>query len=96
MPLAALTARANLRDDWGNNVPEDHEAGPPAGTNPRLGTVCDSIPIRHNGMPPMCASHTITVSAARHWPQRSSGAESSSATARITERMSNGFLRSAL
>ena len=44
----------------------------------------------------MCASHTIAVSAARHWPQRSSGSESASATARITERMSNGFLRSGL
>ena len=47
-------------------------------------------------MPPMWASHTIAVSAPRHCPQRSSGVESVSATARITERMSNGFLRSAL
>src|SRR5208283_3690116 len=96
LSLAALMARASLRDDWGNRVPDDHEEGPPAGTNPRRGTVWDSIPIRQTGIPPMWASHTIAVSAARHWRQRSSGAESASPTARITERMSNGFLRSGL
>ena len=96
MPLAPLIARAILRDDCGNSVPEVYDDGPPAGTNPRRATVWDSMPSRHTGMPPTCASHTIAVSAPRHWLQRSSGSESASATARITERMSNGFLRSAL
>ena len=32
LPLAALIARATLREDCGNSVPEVHEDGPSAGT----------------------------------------------------------------
>src|SRR5436190_7770929 len=44
LPLAALTARAVLREDCGNSVPELHEEGPSAGTNPRRISVRDSKP----------------------------------------------------
>src|SRR5437763_11507866 len=49
LPLAAFTARASLRDDWGNRVPDVHADGPPAGTNPCRVTVCDSTPSRQTG-----------------------------------------------
>jgi hypothetical protein len=48
------------------------------------------------GMPPTWVSHTIEVSLPRQRAQRSSGSASTSETARITERMSNGFFRSGL
>ena len=47
-------------------------------------------------MPPMVASHTMEVSESRQCCHRSSGVSSTSATARITERMSKGCLRSGL
>ena len=47
-------------------------------------------------MPPTVASQTIAVSASCHARHRSSGSTSASATARITDRMSNGSLRSGL
>ena len=71
-------------------------AGPSAGTNPRRASVRDSSPSRQTGMPPMWASHTTAVSAPRQAAHRSSGSLSASTTARSTERMSNGFLRSGL
>ena len=51
---------------------------------------------RVTGQPPRCESHTTAASASRMFAQRSSGAWSASETARMTERMSNGCLRSGL
>ena len=48
------------------------------------------------GQPPSRASHATAISASRIAAQRSSGGWSWSATARITARMSNGFLRPGL
>lgn len=66
------------------------------GGKPRRGTDRDSIPIRQTGHPPMCTSCTAEVSASAMPAQRSSTAWSWSDSARITVRMSNGFLRSGL
>ena len=95
-PLAALTARATFRDDCGKSVPEVHDGGPSAGTDPVRGRPWDSSPIRQSGIPPMCASHTMAFSPSRQRAQRSNGSWSVSVTARITDRMSKGFLRSPL
>ena len=54
------------------------------------------MPSRHTGSPPRCASCTTAVCAAAIPAQRSSTRWSWSATARITVRMSKGFLRSGL
>ena len=51
------------------------------------------MPIMATGQPPTIVSHTTALSASAMFAQRSSGARSASATARITERMSKGFLR---
>ncbi len=52
------------------------------------------MPTRHTGHPPRCASCTTAVSASAMPAHRSSTGWSVSATARITVRMSNAFLRS--
>src|SRR5579859_4959793 len=83
LPLAALIARATLRDDCGKSVPDVHDEGPSAGTNPALATLRDSRPMRHTGNPPTRASHTIAPSALRHGAHRSNGTSSASLTARI-------------
>jgi hypothetical protein len=54
------------------------------------------MPSRQTGHPPTCASITTAVSASAMPAQRSSVVWSWSATARITVRMSNAFLRSGL
>ena len=54
------------------------------------------MPIIATGRPPRNVSHTTATSASRIAAQRSSGTRSASATARMTERMSNGFLRPGL
>ena len=54
------------------------------------------MPSRHTGLPPRCTSCTTAVSASAMPAQRSSTGWSWSASARITVRMSNGFLRSGL
>src|SRR5271166_2147245 len=69
--LAALMARATFFDERGKRVPAVHWSGPSAGTKPSLDTGCDSMPMRHTGMPPRCASHTTAVSADRMPDQRS-------------------------
>ena len=69
-------------------------SGPSVGGKPRRGTVLDSIPTRQTGNPPSCASCTTAVSASAIPAQRSSTGWSWSATARISVRMSNAFLRS--
>src|ERR1039457_4734907 len=68
LPLAALMARANLRADCGNSVPEVHDEGPSEGTYPPRGRDWDSRPSRQTGTPPMCASHTTALSAFFHYP----------------------------
>ena len=54
------------------------------------------MPIRQTGQPPRCASCTTAVSASAIPAQRSSTGWSWSDSARITVRMSKGFLRSGL
>ena len=92
-PDAALIARAIFFEASGNSVPALQLAGPSAETGPKRGSGRDSMPIIATGQPPRVASHTTAASASRIAAQRSSGSWSASATARITERMSNGFLR---
>ena len=53
----------------------------------------DSMPSICTGWPPRCASRTMTPSASIMSTQRSNVGWSASATARMTDRMSNGFLR---
>ena len=77
-------------------MPEVHCSGPSAGTGPKRGSGRDSMPSIETGRPPRWVSHTTAFSASRSPAQRSSGSRSASATARITARMSNGFLRPGL
>jgi len=74
-------------------VPEDHASGPSAGIAPKRDSGRHSMPSSDTGQPPRWASHVTAISASRMPAQRSSGSWSASATARITVRMSNGFLR---
>ena len=92
-PDAALIARASFLEATGNSVPEVHWSGPSAGTAPKRCSGRDSMPSSATGRPPRRASHATAISASRIPAQRSSGSSSRSITARITERMSNGFLR---
>jgi hypothetical protein len=94
LPLQALTARAVFFDERGNSVPAVHWSGPSAGKLPRRGIGRDSMPSTVTGRPPRCASSTTVVSASAMPAQRSSTGWSWSLTARMTVRMSNGFLRS--
>ena len=96
LPLAALMARATFLLDRGKSVPAVYVSGPSVGGKPRRGTDLDSMPMRHTGMPPRWASCTTAVSASAMPAQRSSGSWSWSLTARMSVRMSNGFLRSGL
>ncbi len=96
LPEAALIARAIFLEASGNSVPDVHWSGPSAGTGPWRASGRDSIPSIATGQPPRCASQATATSASCIPFQRSRGGWSSSATARITERMSNGFLRPGL
>ncbi len=95
-PEAALIARAIFLEASGNSVPDVHWSGPSAGTGPWRGWGRDSMPSSATGQPPRWASHATAMSASRIPFQRSSGGRSASMTARMTERMSNGFLRPGL
>ena len=64
--------------------------------SPKRGSGRDSMPSSATGRPPRRASQATAISASRIPAQRSSGSSSRSTTARITERMSNGFLRPGL
>ena len=96
LPLAALMARAVFREECGKRVPDVHWSGPSAGKLPRRGIGCDSMPRTETGCPPRWASCTTTVSASAMPAHRSSTGWSWSVTARMTVRMSKGFLRSGL
>ena len=96
LPLAAVTARAVLRDACGKSVPDVQDGGPSAGTNPRRAIGRDSRPSMQTLIPPTRASQTTEFSPPRQRSQRSSGSLSWSVTERITERTSKGFLRSGL
>ncbi len=96
LPLVALIARAVLREACGKRVPEVHAGGPSAGTNPLRGSDRDDKPSMQTGMPPTVTSQTMEFSPSCQCIQRSSGWQSVSETERMTERMSNGCLRSGL
>ena len=96
LPLAVLIDRAAFFDDRGNSVPAVNVVGPSTGTRPRRGSGRDSMPSISTGCPPRCASSATTPSASTMSTQRSSVGWSASATARMIERMSNGFLRPGL
>ena len=96
LPLAVLIDRAAFFDDRGNSVPAVNVVGPSTGTRPRRGSGRDSMPNISTGCPPRCASSVTTPSASTMSTQRSSVGWSASATARMIDRMSNGFLRPGL
>ncbi|OPZ52705.1 MAG: hypothetical protein BWY91_02213 [bacterium ADurb.BinA028] len=96
LPVVALMARAVLRDACGNNVPEVQAGGPSAGTKPLRGSEREDRPIMQTGMPPTATSQTMEFSPSCQCFHRSNGSQSVSDTARMTERMSKGCLRSGL
>ncbi len=73
LPLAAVTARAVFRDACGNSVPDVHDGGPSAGTNPRRAIGRDSRPSMQTLIPPARASQTTEFSPPCQRSQRSSG-----------------------
>ncbi len=91
-----MIARATFLLEAGNSVPAVNRSGPSAGGKPRRASGRDSMPIRQAGQPPIRASVTTAVSASAMSAQRSRTGWSWSATARMTARMSKGFLRSGL
>ena len=88
-----MIARAILRDDCGNSVPALHCSGRRRAPGRSAAAGATRCRAARTGQPPRCASHTTAFSASRSPAQRSSGSWSASATARMTARTSNGFLR---